>query len=420
MRRMKIQGDSNDIKQKHHYIKLILLLQLLFDIDIKNIKYIFFVSIILLIILITINDFFYHKNIINLKPLTKYIRDCKKLINYNRTKIYNKHPYIAICLSVLNMENYIEKNLLSILNQSFQDFEIIIINNDSKDETENIVKRIQLTEDRIKLISHSKNLGRFRAYIESILNSESEFILLMEPKDMYLNENLFQKLHDYNMKNNFDIIEFSVYYQFDGKNKIFYQDNNFVTHYHKFNKNIIYQPELSNILYYKPGTKEYSQTICRNILNKFIRREIFIHIKNYIGKEYYRKYIIKADDMIMNVVSYEYANNYTNIYLPGYLNIIRKEMYRDDEKGKLKRIRTVEHFFYFKLFYKYLKDYNKNKNFLFYEMRDLHHFILEIKDSKIIQYILLQKNLIYQIMQETNLSNDFQLYLQNLMNYYQN
>ena len=396
------------------------MLQLLIDIDIKNTKYIFFVLIFFLLLFIIISDFFYNNNIIYLKHLKKYIKDCKKLTLYNRTKIYNKHPYITVCLSVFNMENYIEKNLLSILDQSFQDFEIIIINDASKDDTENIIKRIQLTEDRIKLICHSNNLGRYRSYIESILNSESEFILLMDPKDMYLNENIFQELHNYNTKKNFDIIEFTIYYQFDGRNNIFYQENNFGIHYHKFNKNIIYQPELSDILYYLPGTKEYSHIICRSIFNKLIRREIFIHIKNYIGKEYFKEYIISADDMIMNILSYQYAHNYTNIYLPGYLYIIRKEIYGDDVKDKLKKILSVNHLFYFKLFYKYLKDYNKDKNILFSEMKNLQRFILDIKDSKIIQYTMLQKNLIYQIMQEINLSKEFQLYLQNLMNYYQN
>ena len=51
------------------------------------------------------------------------------------------------------MEKYIESNLLSIINQSFQKFEIIIINDFSKDNTENIIKRIQLEDDRIKIIN---------------------------------------------------------------------------------------------------------------------------------------------------------------------------------------------------------------------------------------------------------------------------
>ena len=47
---------------------------------------------------------------------------------------------------------YIKQNLLSILNQSFQNFEIIIINDFSIDETERIIRDLQLTDSRIKLI----------------------------------------------------------------------------------------------------------------------------------------------------------------------------------------------------------------------------------------------------------------------------
>ena len=69
---------------------------------------------------------------------------------------------------------------------------------------------------------------------------------------MYLNESLFQELYGINKNNNFDIIEFSVYQQYDDHSKIYFPDNRCETHYQKFSKNIIYQPELSNILYYIP------------------------------------------------------------------------------------------------------------------------------------------------------------------------
>ena len=65
---------------------------------------------------------------------------------------------------------------------------------------------MQLDDDRIKLISHSQNLGVYSSRIESILNTKSKFILLMDPDDMYMNENLFQDLYNINIKQNFDII----------------------------------------------------------------------------------------------------------------------------------------------------------------------------------------------------------------------
>ena len=185
--------------------KIINLFELLIECDSTQLKFILCSSFVLIIILITILDIIYYSKIIDLKSFKKYIKDCKNLISYNKEKIHNKYPYIGLCLSSFNMEKFIEKNLFSILNQSFQDFEIIIVNDASEDETEKIVKRIQLDDDRIKLISHSKNLGVYRSKIESILNSKSKFILLMDPDDMYMNENLFQDLYNINIKLNFDI-----------------------------------------------------------------------------------------------------------------------------------------------------------------------------------------------------------------------
>ena len=220
-------------------------------------------------------------NIIDLNPYIQYISDCKKSIFYNREKIYNNHHYISICISALNMEDYIEKNLLSIINQSFQDFEIVIVNDGSNDKTEDIIKKIQSNDKRIKILSHPYKLGVYRSRIETIFNSRSKYILLMDPDDMYLNENLFQKINEYNKEKNLDIIEFSVLHQIEGQERIFFPKYHYYNHYHQFVKNIIYQPELSNILFYLPGTKKYSRTICRNIWNKIIRRKIFRRVNNY-------------------------------------------------------------------------------------------------------------------------------------------
>ena len=233
------------------------------------------------------------------------------------------------------MEKYIKKNIISIINQSFQDLEIILVNDNSKDNTQNIIKemQMQIEDGRITIINHSKNLGVYKSRIESILNAKGKYIILMDPDDLYLNKNLLQDLYNYNLIYNIDIIEFSVYHQIDGKRKIFYPDNHFENHFHNFSKNIIFQPELSDILYYIPRTKNYSYTICRNIWNKIIRKEVFLKMYKYIGKDYYNKFVITADDMIMNIISYHFANNYSNIDLAGYMYNIRKVSMSNGDGG---------------------------------------------------------------------------------------
>ena len=44
----------------------------------------------------------------------------------------------------------------------------------------------------------------------------------MDPDDLYLNENLFKELYNYNLKYNLDIIEFTVFQQIEGRRNIFY------------------------------------------------------------------------------------------------------------------------------------------------------------------------------------------------------
>ena len=57
---------------------------------------------------------------------------------------------------------------------------------------------MQKEDNRILIINHFQNLGVYKSRIESILEAKGKYIMLMDPDDMYLNDNLFQKLYEYN------------------------------------------------------------------------------------------------------------------------------------------------------------------------------------------------------------------------------
>ena len=265
---------------------------------------------------------------------------------------------------------------------------------------------------------HEKAFGVYSSRFEAILNSKGKYILLMDPDDMYLNKNLFYKLFSYYISYNIDIVEFSVYKQKDGSNKIYLPKTDYETHYHKFNKEIINQPELSNILYYDPSTKEYSRTICRNIWNKMIKKKVFIKTKKYIGKNYYKLKLITADDMMINIISYQFAANYSNINYPGYLYIIRKKSMSRGGGKKLKKIRAKNFYYYFKLFYRNIRDHDKDINILLYEMINLERFILYFKKGNMTKYMKKHLKLMKKIMKENILSIEFETYLLNLSLYF--
>ena len=104
--------------------------------------------------------------------------------------------------------------------------------------------------------------------MEGILNSRGKYIIFLDPDDLFLNPYLFELLFIYYNYYNLDIIEFTAYCQIEYNNKIYYPDDIILNHDHNFKNKFISQPELSNILFYKPRTKKYSMVICRTVWSK--------------------------------------------------------------------------------------------------------------------------------------------------------
>ena len=242
----------------------------------------------------------------------------------------------------------------------------------------------------------------------------------MDPDDMFLNPNLFEKLFNFNLKLNLDIIEFTVKYQEDGKNRIYKPEFHELNHYHDYGKNIIYQPELSNIIFYIPKTKNYSSIICRTIWNKLIKNNILLKALNYIDIDFNNKYLITADDTPINMVILQIANNFSNIDLPGYLYNLRiNSMSRGNNGIKHDIIVSINYLLFYKLFYRYIKDYKKDLNFLYYDIKFLSEYLLKIKKLNVLEYIPIIKDFFICLINEENISKEFKRYINRLLLYFE-
>jgi glycosyltransferase involved in cell wall biosynthesis len=352
----------------------------------KKKYYLFLLNFLIIIIIYS----FTKKNI--LIKYKKYISKRKKPIKINTIKQNNSinytNPFISVCLPVYNMEKYIERSLLSIINQSFQNFEVIIVNDNSKDQTIKSIQRLQSEDSRIKIINHNKNLGVYSSRIEAVLYSKGEYILLIDPDDMILNPKLFEELFNYNLKYQLDIIEFSVFYQKERENIIYIPSEHENNHFHRFKKRIIYQPELSNILFYQPNLNNYSSIMCRTIWNKLYKKNILIKTINYIEKEFHNKFLVAADDTPINMITFQFANNYSNIFLPGYLYFLRENSMSTNLKDNNHfKIVCINYLLYFRLLYRYIKDFNKDLNYFYYDLMPFSSYIKGLKEFNITEYI---------------------------------
>ena len=83
---------------------------------------------------------------------------------------------ISVILPVFNGERYLESAIRSILYQSFEEFELIIVDDGSTDNSESIVKELMLNDDRIKYLKNKKNLGLPKSLNYGIRKSKGQFI----------------------------------------------------------------------------------------------------------------------------------------------------------------------------------------------------------------------------------------------------
>ena len=347
------------------------------------------------LILIYLLLFIFSKNDNERMHIYKYrhfLRDCLNLKRYYRKTIIKESPYVSICVPAYNMKDYLEKAIISILNQSFQNFEIIIINDHSNDETLKVIKKLQLKDGRIKLINHLKNSGVYTSRVDSILASKGKYLILMDSDDILINPNILKNLFNYNLKYNLDLIEFTVISYIENLSDLIYIRNYY--HFHNFSKAIISQPQLDDILFNPNSINKAFNLECRIIWNKIIKRDILIKSIHYIGKEFYKKFFITAEDTILNLMSFHFAKNFSNIKLPGYMYNIREISMTHGKKDiKKKIIFCYNHFLYLSKLYKFIKNFNKNRRILFNELLELNKRLIKLnKLSKNNSEILLFYN----------------------------
>jgi glycosyltransferase involved in cell wall biosynthesis len=111
-------------------------------------------------------------------------------------------PQISVVMSCFNHGPYIAEAINSILSQSFSDFEFIIVDDGSTDNTPTEIKKFQ--DPRIKIVSQSNN-GPSIAYNRGIKLARGKFIALMSDDDISETTRLEIQLHQIE-KNDADII----------------------------------------------------------------------------------------------------------------------------------------------------------------------------------------------------------------------
>lgn len=131
---------------------------------------------------------------------------------------------VSIIIPVYNVEHYLRQCLDSVINQTFKDIEIIVVNDCSTDNSIRIIKEYQQKDSRIFLIDLTENKGQGYARNEGMKIAKGKYITFVDADDWVTN-NYVEILYNEIENNNLDMVSAAAYFYDDSNKKIVYRKN---------------------------------------------------------------------------------------------------------------------------------------------------------------------------------------------------
>lgn len=156
-------------------------------------------------------------------------------MKHSQNVISKKSPLISIGLPVYNNQKLIRKAIQSIIKQSFQDWELIISDNNSSDGTQIVIKELINSDDRIFFYKQKSNIGMYSNFKFVLDKARGKYFHWLAADDLrsdnFLNENI-----SFLERNEAFVASCSKKY-FGSINKIQNNNTNFsITHKKAFNR----------------------------------------------------------------------------------------------------------------------------------------------------------------------------------------
>lgn len=121
-------------------------------------------------------------------------------------------PKFSVIIPVYNVEKYIKKCLDSVVNQTFKDYEIIVVNDGTKDHSMDIVKNYN-----VKIINQ-KNQGQSAARNAGVKKAKGDYIIFLDSDD-YWKKDLLKEINK-SLKNNPNVVRFQMQEIFENQDGI--------------------------------------------------------------------------------------------------------------------------------------------------------------------------------------------------------
>ncbi|MBI5370004.1 glycosyltransferase [Candidatus Uhrbacteria bacterium] len=101
---------------------------------------------------------------------------------------------VSLVCCVFNGDRFIREAVLSLLRQSFRDFELLIVDDGSTDTTSQILRELAAQDDRIRVLTNSTNLGLTKSLNRALTQATGNYVARMDADDIALPERLANQI----------------------------------------------------------------------------------------------------------------------------------------------------------------------------------------------------------------------------------
>lgn len=147
-------------------------------------------------------DYLLHNGKVSQEEYDKKQEEAKRLLNNEYLIDGNQDDLVSIIMPSYNTADFISETIDSVLNQSYKNWELIIVDDCSTDNTDEIIKKY-LSDQRIRYLKNEKNSGAAVSRNYALREAKGKWIAFLDSDDLWLPEKLelqvnFMKYHNYN------------------------------------------------------------------------------------------------------------------------------------------------------------------------------------------------------------------------------
>ena len=251
------------------------------------------------------------------------------LIVQNKQNIsLSKNPKISVVIPIYNNAEKIGLTVHSIQSQNLTDIEIIIIDDNSEDDSVKIIEQFQQEDSRIKLLKNKNNEGILYTRSIGVLNSKGKYIFPINSGDVFIND-IFNICYDEAELNFLDIVEFSGY-NFSNLTTSPTPIQKFLNH--KNDGKIIMQPKLFNFIYREKKDRTGYDIIDEIIFGKCIKSSLYKSAINLLNFFIFTEKLFFYESQVINFGLFKNANSFKFINIKGIIHLHKKKTINDENQ----------------------------------------------------------------------------------------